>query len=209
VKWQEIMEEYPGVNGHPFLPHVDRATYYVNFLTRWKFTNLEVWKRCLNVHPAPPAYPGVGAPSRALLSGDQTFGVTVHRMMEGFDDGPIVWTLTFDVDRAWGVVQLHRAAELRALEALEYVLARLTEWHPTRFDELKDRRMVWLEFFDHGSVAKWGLYWSRKDLDAALTLDLSGTASDENVARHARAFAYPGKPGPWLQAGGRRWRLDL
>lgn len=46
---------------------------------------------CINIHPAPPEYPGVGSSSRALYDQQSQYGVTAHLM-----DG--AWTdLTGDI----------------------------------------------------------------------------------------------------------------
>lgn len=185
---------------------VPPARFYVNFLTRWKFTHPDVLARGLNIHPGPPRYPGVGAPSRAILNGDKDFGVTLHRITAEFDAGRILHEMTFDIYETWSVEQLHRTAELRSLEMLNVALARLTEWHSVEYDKRADN------WFERDVGMRWDKYWSRKDLEDALTLDLDDDAYDEDgtfrVNRHVNALAYPGKLGPYLIAGGRRWRLD-
>lgn len=68
-----------------------------------------------NLHPGPPAYPGLFPAVFALYEGATTFGVTLHEMTAAVDAGPIVATnsidLPPDIDRL-------------ALEALSRRLAR-------------------------------------------------------------------------------------
>lgn len=58
-----------------------------------------------NLHPGPlPRYAGLNAPSWAILRGEATHGVTVHRMDAGIDTGPIAYREEFDVaDDATGM----------------------------------------------------------------------------------------------------------
>lgn len=59
-----------------------------------------------NFHPAPPARPGWGASSFALLQKDDYFGTTLHRMIEYVDAGPIVGVDTFLVPKGINIYQL-------------------------------------------------------------------------------------------------------
>ncbi len=59
-----------------------------------------------NFHPAPPARPGWGAASFALLQKDDYFGTTLHRMIEYVDAGPIVGVDTFLIPKGIPIYQL-------------------------------------------------------------------------------------------------------
>jgi methionyl-tRNA formyltransferase len=50
-----------------------------------------------NFHPGPPEYPGLSPAQFALYHGAQTFGGTVHRMVQSVDAGPIVAIARFGV----------------------------------------------------------------------------------------------------------------
>jgi UDP-4-amino-4-deoxy-L-arabinose formyltransferase/UDP-glucuronic acid dehydrogenase (UDP-4-keto-hexauronic acid decarboxylating) len=53
---------------------------------------------CFNLHPGPlPRYAGLNAPNWALYHGEDTHGVTLHRMAPGIDTGPIAYQETFPV----------------------------------------------------------------------------------------------------------------
>jgi methionyl-tRNA formyltransferase len=52
-----------------------------------------------NLHPGPlPAYAGLNSPSWAILRGEIEHGVTVHRMEQIVDTGPIAYRSTFPID---------------------------------------------------------------------------------------------------------------
>jgi methionyl-tRNA formyltransferase len=54
---------------------------------------------CINFHPAPlPEYRGVGGYASAILHDKQEFGVTVHHVTEGFDQGDLIEVSRFPVD---------------------------------------------------------------------------------------------------------------
>ncbi|MBK9313223.1 MAG: hypothetical protein IPM55_03075 [Acidobacteria bacterium] len=52
-----------------------------------------------NLHPGPlPRYAGLNAPSWAIYKGENTHGVTLHRMLAGIDNGPIAYQALFNVE---------------------------------------------------------------------------------------------------------------
>ena len=78
----------------------------------------------LNVHPSLlPRWRGAAPVERAIMAGDETTGVTIHRTVEALDAGPIAAQAAFPIepeDDAGAVFA--RAAELAA-DLLEAVLA--------------------------------------------------------------------------------------
>jgi len=54
-----------------------------------------------NLHPGPlPEYAGLNVPSWAIYRGESAHGVTLHRMDEGIDTGPVAWQVRFPIDSA-------------------------------------------------------------------------------------------------------------
>jgi methionyl-tRNA formyltransferase len=54
---------------------------------------------CINFHPAPlPEYRGVGGYASAILHDKQEFGVTVHHVSEGLDEGDLIEVSRFPID---------------------------------------------------------------------------------------------------------------
>jgi methionyl-tRNA formyltransferase len=54
---------------------------------------------CFNLHPGPlPRYAGLNAVSWALFRGEQSHGVTVHRMDPEIDSGPIAYQSCFPIE---------------------------------------------------------------------------------------------------------------
>ncbi|MGA8150820.1 MAG: methionyl-tRNA formyltransferase [Terriglobales bacterium] len=54
---------------------------------------------CFNLHPGPlPRYAGLNSVSWALFRGEQTHGVTVHRMDLAIDSGPIAYQSCFPIE---------------------------------------------------------------------------------------------------------------
>jgi methionyl-tRNA formyltransferase len=52
----------------------------------------------LNLHPGPlPRYAGLNAPSWAIYRGEDSYGVTLHRMSTEIDAGPIVYKSIFPI----------------------------------------------------------------------------------------------------------------
>jgi len=97
-----------------------------------------------NFHPAPPARPGWGASSFALLQKDDYFGTTLHRMIEYVDAGPIVGVDIFLIPKGIHIYQLRElvsqslrrlaTSSAQAIMAKEKVLPKLPfAWGAMRY----------------------------------------------------------------------------
>lgn len=88
----------------------------VNCFCNFRFRELLSAYEVVNVHPAPlPRYRGRHPIQWALVNGESTFGITIHRMAEAFDAGAILWQASVPVDDGMSV----RALRRRLLDALE------------------------------------------------------------------------------------------
>ena len=73
----------------------------------------------VNVHPSLlPAFPGTSAISDALASGVDTTGVTVHRVDEGIDTGPVIRQEPVPVEPRETLEERIHAVEHRLLPAV-------------------------------------------------------------------------------------------
>ncbi|WP_299436659.1 formyltransferase family protein [uncultured Rhodospira sp.] len=87
-----------------------------------------------NLHPGPPAYPGLFPAAFALYDGATTFGVTLHEMTPQVDAGAIVAANTVDIpldmDRV-GLEALSRRLALHLLAGMAPALVDLSRPLPT------------------------------------------------------------------------------
>jgi phosphoribosylglycinamide formyltransferase 1 len=73
-------------------------------------------ERIVNVHPSLlPAFPGAHAIADALAAGVATTGVTIHRVDEGLDTGPVIAQETMPVEPRETLVERIHAVEHRLL----------------------------------------------------------------------------------------------
>ena len=112
-----------------------------------------------NLHPGPlPECAGLNAPSWAVYDGDESHGVTLHRMTPGVDEGPIAFAERFQVgaaDTALTVMTQVRPARARLLEQL-LDLAERGEPIPAQSQDLSRRR-----WFGPGPPEGGRLDWDR------------------------------------------------
>lgn len=76
----------------------EQPNCYVHFSGYKKLTprEIEIFSgRCLNIHPAPPEYPGIGGINWAIYNGDKDFGLTLHVMNQKIDQGKIIDVIRF------------------------------------------------------------------------------------------------------------------
>ena len=137
---------------------------------------------CINVHASLlPRWRGAAPIQRAILAGDETSGVTIMRMDEGLDTGPMLHRLTLDIRGKNAGQVTEELANLGAQALLDWL------GNPTAPEAQP--------------IA--GATYAKKVDKAEARIDWSRTAQE--VERQVRAFAPV--PGAWLEAAGERIKL--
>ena len=137
---------------------------------------------CINVHASLlPRWRGAAPIQRAILAGDEMTGVTIMRMEEGLDTGPMLLKRQTPVDRK-------TAGELTA-ELARLGADALVEWlnKPTPPLLQPTDGVTYASKIDKGEAR---IGWSK---------------SAEEIERQVRAFAPA--PGAWFEANGERLKL--
>lgn len=99
---------------------------------------IDVFKeRCLNLHPSLlPRWRGASPIQTALLSGDDTTGVSIMQITEGLDSGPVFATREYKINASDTAGTLHdQLAEIGASLLLD-VLNNIASYHPVPQDEM-------------------------------------------------------------------------
>jgi len=137
---------------------------------------------CVNVHASLlPRWRGAAPIQRAILAGDEVTGVTIMRMEQGLDTGPMLLKRSTPVDG-------------KTAGALTDELARIGA----------AALVAWLEDPTPGEAQpEDGVTYAKKIDKAEARIDWSRSA--EEVERQVRAFAP--SPGAWFEANGDRVKL--
>ena len=179
-------------------PAADFRSLLVNFLNPKWIPPAGRDTLCLNIHPAPPKYPGVGGITRALLDaptfGTIAYGVTVHEVDATYDTGRIlgVWPCTLVQNMT--LPTAHRCVLGACVTALNDVLTafRLNEKLPAHVCE-----------FDDWATEN---YMRRDQFEAEyLTTELPSVTP---LGPRLQATVYPGRPGPYLMYGGHKYKVE-
>ncbi len=113
-----------------------------------------------NMHPGPlPRYAGMNAPSWAIYKGEQTHGVTLHRMLAGIDTGSIAYQALFDIeenDTGFSVSTKCIKFGLGLIKQLLETTANDSQAIPTIEQDFTER-----EYFGKGTPEDGWLSWSR------------------------------------------------
>ncbi|MGN6155016.1 MAG: methionyl-tRNA formyltransferase [Sphingomicrobium sp.] len=137
---------------------------------------------CINVHASLlPRWRGAAPIQRAILAGDKVTGVTIMRMEEGLDTGPMLLTREVPIDRKTAAELTGDLAAVGAEALLEW-LQKPTPPIPQPAD---------------------GVTYASKVDKAEARIDWSKSA--EEIERQVRAFAPA--PGAWFEANGERVKL--
>ena len=137
---------------------------------------------CINVHASLlPRWRGAAPIQRAILAGDEVTGVTIMRMEEGLDTGPMLLSMMTKVDRKNAGELTDEIANLGALALVGW----LKDQSPPR------------------PQPDIGITYAKKIEKAEARIDWSATA--RQVERQVRAFNPV--PGAWFEANGERIKL--
>ncbi len=137
---------------------------------------------CINVHASLlPRWRGAAPIQRAILAGDEVTGVTIMRMEEGLDTGPMLLKRETEVDRKTAG---DLTTELAGLGA-----STLVEWldNPAPAEAQPEDGATYASKIDKSEAR---IDWSK---------------SSEEIERRVRAFAP--SPGAWFEANGERVKL--
>ena len=137
---------------------------------------------CINVHASLlPRWRGAAPIQRAILAGDETTGVTIMRMEQGLDTGPMLLKRETEIGRK-------NAAELTA-ELARLGAEALVDWldNPSEPVAQPDEGITYASKIDKAEAR---IDWTRPA---------------EEIERQVRAFAP--SPGAWFNANGERVKL--
>ncbi|MGC9955170.1 MAG: methionyl-tRNA formyltransferase [Rhizomicrobium sp.] len=141
---------------------------------------------CFNLHASLlPRWRGAAPIQRAVMAGDEETGVTVIRMEESLDTGPVLMTESVRIGR-------------RTSGELQNVLARLGASLMTRA----------LSALEHGSIAEHkqdetGATYAKKILKEEARIDWTKSAHEVDCLIRALSPA----PGAWTEANGERLKI--
>ena len=137
---------------------------------------------CVNVHASLlPRWRGAAPIQRAILAGDEISGVTIMKMDEGLDTGPMLHRLTLDI-RGKNAGQVTEELAGFGAQALLDWLGNPTAPEPQPIG---------------------GITYASKIDKAEMRVDWTKSAQD--IERQVRAFAPA--PGAWFEANGERIKL--
>ena len=137
---------------------------------------------CINVHASLlPRWRGAAPIQRAILAGDEVTGVTIMRMEEGLDTGPMLGAMITKVDRKTAGELTEALARLGALA--------LAAWleNPTQGTPQPEVGVTYAKKIDKAEAR---IHWS---------------APAKQIERQVRAFNPV--PGAWFEVNGERLKL--
>lgn len=137
---------------------------------------------CINVHASLlPRWRGAAPIQRAILAGDKMTGVTIMRVEEGLDTGPMLLKRETPVDRKTAGELTDELARLGAETLVDWLNT------PTPPQPQPDEGVTYASKIDKAEAR---IDWSK---------------SAEEIERQVRAFAPA--PGAWFEANGERVKL--
>jgi len=175
--------------GHP-LPDAARewqGEHVISFVSPWIVPDALLRRAtgaCLNFHPGPPSYPGIGCYNFALYDEVSEYGVTCHHMATKVDSGAIVRVKRFPVLATESVATLKDRSMNAMLELLFEIAGILASG-----GELPSSDETWTR-----------APFTRRELNelGRVTPDMSA----EEIRRRHRAMHFPPFPGVFMDLAG-------
>jgi methionyl-tRNA formyltransferase len=134
-----------------------------------------------NLHPGPlPRYAGLNVVSWAIYRGEQTHGVTVHKMAAGIDTGPIAYQSLFDIGDADTALTLYAKCTKEGVALLLRLLE--TASRDENAIPLLPQDLTQRQYFGKEAPENGRLNWSRQARE---------------IVNLARACDYYPFPSPW------------
>ena len=144
----------------------------------------------INLHPAPPEYPGIGSVSRALYDERSEFGVTAHLMEKKVDKGKILKVKRFPILNDDTCEKLDFRAKQSSIDLMKDILKIFSK-----------------EDSDFTCNDKWsGFVMNRKKFKEWMQIPLN--ASKDETDRKIKALSHSKFPGPFLQIHGHKFAYN-
>ncbi len=155
-----------------------------------KRSQIEAFGQIINLHFGElPWYRGSGTVSHAILNGETTFGMTLHRIDVGVDTGPIYRIERFPIRQDALASDVIGHGEVVGLQMVRESLAQIC--HGEILETPQESLLA-----ENGRTST---QYYRKSLGVLRVLD--GLQSAEALVRQYRAGHLPGRPPPVIQFG--------
>lgn len=181
-----------GKRGDPFPEEIGwwKGDYIVSYLSPWIIPdNLlsRAEKACINFHPGPPEYPGIGCTNFAIYDKADTFGVTCHHMKAKVDTGMLIAIRRFPLYESDTVFSLTQRCYGYILTLFFDIVTMILE-----NDELPQLTEKWTRE-----------PYKRQELNALcrVTADMSV----DEIQRRVKAVTFPNAPGAYLEIDGMKF----
>jgi len=105
----------------------------ISYLAQWIIPGELLRKAkmaAINLHPGPPAYPGIGCTNFAIYNGEKEFGITCHHMLEKVDTGQIIMVKRFPLFETDTVYSLTQRCYVEILHAFCELMSGLLKGDP-------------------------------------------------------------------------------
>ncbi|MCX6113931.1 MAG: formyltransferase family protein [Proteobacteria bacterium] len=155
---------------------------------------IALFKKVINLHFGElPWYRGSATVSHAILNGERSFGMTLHKIDEGVDTGPVYKIECFQIGSDAIASEVMELGERTGYRMIKNCLAAAC------LGTLPEVPQITLEKGSNRSATQ----YYRKSLEKLKVLD--GSQKLEQLSRQYRAACLPRKPAPIVQFGAFRY----
>lgn len=170
-----------------------KGDYIVSYLSPWiipEYLLNRASKACINFHPGPPEYPGIGCTNFAIYDQTDIFGVTCHNMNPKVDTGQLIAVRRFPLYESDTVYSLTQRCYGYILVLFYEIMSLILD--DKEFPQVDDN---WK-----------GQPYKRQELDelCRITLDMP----EDEIKRRVKAVTFPNAPGAHIEIDGMKFNYE-
>lgn len=191
IRWPDDYKKKKSIIQNDFNSYKNEKKCYIHFSGYQKLSKIEMNifdNRCINVHPAPPSYPGVGGINWAIYEGKLDFGITVHKMNNKIDDGKIIDFFPVQLNKETNIELASEILLVKRVKIIDHIIKEISS---TSFSRYCRKKKV------PKSHLSWGeKHYMRKDLNKMQNINLDHIKDVNEIKRLINAFhinAFPSK----------------
>jgi methionyl-tRNA formyltransferase len=104
-----------------------KIDFLISFRSKFIFKKKHLSKAryCINFHPGPPKYRGIGCVNFSILNKEKLYGVTMHLIDERIDHGKIIDVVYFKINKKYNIEKILKLSYINQIRQLRLLIKKI------------------------------------------------------------------------------------